>query len=473
MSGSQMKKKSLSRNGVKLSGEGRIATTTCTCDSHKLRNFIPWGGMRGLVNLPLRSTGFIIKAMNILIVNLHSALNLGDDAIMTVTLDGLRLRYPSAQITLAANDPDSWSRYHLPTLPSMCSWLGDCRLGRFRTGAWRLPGILVLLLLAALLNRLFSIKLQLGNQDARALLIAYYQADLVLSCGGGNYYAQRSYSPSFVMALLSIAFAVGLKKPVVMLPQSFGPVEGKVQHLLARWVFRRAHLVTARESESLRFFEENLSLPAPLLLTDLAFGLPPIYLRSDQLTYPKIGITIIDRQAQDRRFSRQAGYEQSLMEVLQFAQVQYHAEIHIFVQCSGPSVDQDDRHTAERLNTHLVASNAARSVFLHPPCRSALELRQLYTQMDVLIGSRLHTGILGLGCSTPVIIIAYQPKTIGIMRDAGLADKCFAIQDVTGQDLITSLSDVLADLPAARRQTATAYQAQYQRIANWYIEILP
>ena len=43
--------------------------------------------------------------MRILIINVHSALNLGDDAIMAATLEGIRAHYPDAVVTISANDP--------------------------------------------------------------------------------------------------------------------------------------------------------------------------------------------------------------------------------------------------------------------------------------------------------------------------------------------------------------------------------
>ena len=45
----------------------------------------------------------------------------------------------------------------------------------------------------------------------RRLLEAYYRADKVLSCGGGNFYADRAFSPFFICSLLTLAFALGLK----------------------------------------------------------------------------------------------------------------------------------------------------------------------------------------------------------------------------------------------------------------------
>ena len=46
--------------------------------------------------------------MKILLVNLHSSRNAGDDVLTRVTVDLLLRYFPEAKLTLAMNDPDSF-----------------------------------------------------------------------------------------------------------------------------------------------------------------------------------------------------------------------------------------------------------------------------------------------------------------------------------------------------------------------------
>ena len=118
--------------------------------------------------------------MNILILNLHSALNLGDDAIMQATLQALKESFPAATITAAANDPDSWRKYRdLSVVGSLTWWVIDRTDGHWR---WRKPHVVVyagLLALAVGLYRALNVKFLFGSAEQRRLLAAYYSADLV------------------------------------------------------------------------------------------------------------------------------------------------------------------------------------------------------------------------------------------------------------------------------------------------------
>ena len=62
---------------------------------------------------------------------------------------------------------------------------------------------------------------------------------------------------------------------------------------------------------------------------------------------------------------------------------------------------------------------------------SPADLRRLYARCRILIGTRMHANILAMGAGTPVVAIAYQPKTAGIMAVMGLDDWVLSIDDVS------------------------------------------
>lgn len=397
--------------------------------------------------------------MKILLLNVHSALNLGDEAIMAVTVSSLQQAFPQVHITIAANDPQSWQDYTSPTvsiLPSLSNWVADARLGQWRQSLIKTPFYLFWLTGVVILWRLLAWRWPFGRPEQGQLLEAYYQADLVLSCGGGNFYAHHSPSPAFFWNLMTLALARGLGKPVLMLPQSFGPVRGRGQQLLARLVLNRVNLIMCREAISVQFLQKTLRLRTPMrLLPDLAFGLGQSSTNADKpqgmdeqsVNRPgarmRLGLSVLNRGAQNREFQGQNQYEEALVTVLtHFAQVEQ-AEIHLFVQCYGPSSDQDDRlmtkRLAERLRPHCPA------LFVWEHFRDAQTLKTAYRQMDGVIATRMHTAIFALSNETPVLIIGYQPKSQGMITAFHLEAYCRPIEAVTAAWLQERLTTLLAE----------------------------
>jgi len=66
---------------------------------------------------------------------------------------------------------------------------------------------------------------------------------------------------------------------------------------------------------------------------------------------------------------------------------------------------------------------------------SSDELQAAYGQMDLFIGTRLHSNIFALTAGTPVLAIAYYYKTHGVMQMLGLSDWTIDIAAVDSETL--------------------------------------
>ncbi len=410
--------------------------------------------------------------MNFLILNVHSALNLGDEAIMAVTVSSLRQAWPESHITVAANDPASWQLPDVTVVPALCSWVANCRLGQWRQGQLKMPFYLILLVIAVCIYRLTGREWKPGNPQKQTLLQAYYQADMVLSCGGGNFYAHHSASPALFWNLVTVALAVALGKPVVMLPQSFGPIRGRVQLTLARLVFNRVRLILCREPISQQFLEQTLHLQTPiLLLPDLAFGLDHDSESSRNNVGPpqKIGVTVLDRGKQNTQFQQQEQYEDALVTTLLHLHKTYGAEVHLFVQCYGPSPDQDDRRITQRLYEQI--HQTCNAVFLHDKFHDAYTLKKAYAEMDFVIATRMHTGIFALSNGTPAILISYQPKALGMVAMFGLDRYCLPIEVVTPIKLLERTDEIVQQAQAMRQHITERWPLIHEQTQLWLQEI--
>ncbi|MGB0388505.1 MAG: polysaccharide pyruvyl transferase family protein [Ardenticatenaceae bacterium] len=411
--------------------------------------------------------------MNILILNLHSALNLGDDAIMSETLRGVRELYPKATITAAANDPASWQKYDkINVVGSLATWVVERKEEEWR---WRKVLFVLyagLLAMAAVVYRISRVRIRFGNRQQRALLNAYYDADLVLSCGGGNFYAHGSLSIALFCSLLTLAFAKALGKKLIMLPQSIGPISGHLQQVIAKMVFNRVDRILVREHKSVDFLR-NIGVRQPVhLLPDLAFGFPSQDDQDDRTSLGieasdtlRIGVTVMDRGAQEKQFGGQQGYERALESVLLRLNQERQAHIYLFVQCYGPTPDQDDRLCTRRLYERL--KQQVSTLTLLDSFSSASELKRAYKQMDCIIGTRMHTGIFALTKCVPVVLIAYQPKAFGVMKSFGLERFCSSIEEVRESELYDQLQEVLNHRSQLQKYISQRYADQGARLQGW------
>lgn len=391
------------------------------------------------------------QVTHILIINVHSALNLGDDAIMAATLQRIARVHPNRQVTVAAGDPESWRKYDsIVVVPSLAHWGGDPAHGAWRKRLWLLPFQLLVLVGVAIAFRRFHLRPRLGSGWLQQLLVAYYDADVVLSCGGGNFYAYRRFSPAFLWTTLSVAFALWLGKPVTMLPQSFGPIAGKLQRLFLAQVLNRVKALFVRDECSLEFLQTALAglRIRPHLLPDLAFGLEVTASGSAGLaahSSPRIhlALTAIDFQRQNPHFQLQAAYEDALVGAARRLAEMHPIQVHVVAQCLGPSCDQDDRVVAARIHARLHEQQVAATLVTE--IRDARDLVQYYQLMAVVIGTRMHSGILALTAGVPPVLIGYQPKTQGMMKMVGMSRYVLAIDAISADQLAARIEELLQD----------------------------
>lgn len=394
--------------------------------------------------------------MNILLLNPHSPQNAGDLAILQESLACLRAAHPDARISVTINDPRPEEL--LPPgaeyLESLVRWLVDIdEAGRWHWHKRRAPLVALWLLLAAFAYRAAGLRLLPRQPARRRLMTAFYDADLVVVFGGGHLYARHGANISFLWLALGLALAIIMGKPLVMLPQSLGPVAGRAQRRLLRWLVERSSLVAAREFRSLRFLHQ-IGVRRPVqVLPDLAFTtaeapaerarelLAP-YLAGVAPARPLVGFTLMDWGSQNDRFQRQERYEAAVRAAIAHLQDRYGAEVVVFSQCFGPSPDQDDRRIARRVAAQLAPE---RRIIVVDEALSPQELKAAYRQMRAMVATRMHSAIFALCAEVPTLVIGYLHKSEGIMETLGLERYAVAIDKVEPEPIRAMIDQLWAD----------------------------
>jgi colanic acid/amylovoran biosynthesis protein len=383
--------------------------------------------------------------MKILIVNLHSSLNAGDDVLTRVSIDLLRQNFPDAQITLAMNDPDS---FHGPerAIGSFTSWVkSQDSVGRTVLG---LIGFLMSFFSAVLYRFLGRKTFWSIPNRFRALLTAYFEADIVVSSAGNFLFSGGRFGVAFLMGIGTMAYAILLGKPLYSMPQTIGPIRFAWEGWLLRWVVRRMRLVFVRDPISMKLLQAvNGWHERCYLVPDVAFlflggtsgeGQQVLDTAVTQPYAPRLGVTLINWQAQNHQFHRQKAYETAVSSAIRTFVEKTNGQAILFSQVRGPSPAEDDRVPARRVHD-MLADLASQVVFIEQEDVTADSLKAAYGLMDIFIGTRLHSNIFALTAGTPPIMIQYQYKTRGVVEMLGLEAWVLEINEVTEANLTEKL----------------------------------
>lgn len=356
---------------------------------------------------------------------------------------------------------------------------GNLRYGPVLMTVWGLTSAVDATLTSVLLTRPGrALSRVLPGKRRRATLASVEQADVCVIKGGGFLHSTGSvtdlYRTYFFLYHVILARAVGT--PVLVMPNSFGPVEGRLSRALVRAVLRRCALVTARESISLAALDE-LGVPAEPY-PDLGFTLEPEELAASPVAglrerhpgRPVVGITV-----RPYRFPGSgdpaAAYRRYVAEMATFAGWLFEEGfLPVFVE----HVLSDTAHESDVTAIRAVTARMAPGTFevLSDPELTCRHLKSIYEECDYVVGTRFHSVIFSLAEGTPALALAYGGnKATGIMRDLDLGDLVVEIDRFTAgigraRFALLRSAGTRDRLEAARRRTGAGREALVRRVAQ-------
>lgn len=428
---------------------------------------------------------------SILVINAHSTANAGDHVLLSVTLDELRRVFPSAALTVAMNDPAPIAgQPDVTVVPSLATWFK--RSGRGEDGAWRRDALLLAPLrllqvtLWALMYRFGGITIEpLLPVEYRTLLSAYARANLIVSSAGNFLYTSGKLALPLALQFGAIFLGVALGKPLYTMPQTLGPFASKGvasvwQRAALYLLATHARLLQVRDEPSRALVRAargplNRTVVSPDVA--LLFSTGGATSMRREHTTPRLGVTLINWGAQSAAFVTQDAFESAVGEAIRCFVGETGGEAWLFPQVTGPLAADDDRVPARRVAAQL--GEIADRVHLIGETLPAETLQLAYGDMDIFLGTRLHSTLFALVAGTPVAAIAYQPKTRGVFALMGLEDWVIEIEDAQGdavsallrglwQERASVAATIVERLPALQRDAAAAAD----RIAADYAEIV-
>jgi len=195
------------------------------------------------------------------------------------------------------------------------------------------------------------------------------------------------------------------EKPVVFLPQAFGPFERSDQRKWSRALLENASIIFARDRISLRHLEDlgvaNNARVAPDFTVGLDVGLIPA-----QFTEPFGAIVPNEKLVTQGKISEE-DYVAALVEVargMRKSGLRPVIVVHEF----------NDRQIGQK-----VAERASATFFTHS---NPLVLKRVLGDAQFAVASRFHAIVSALALATPVAAFGWSHKYEELMRDFGVPD---------------------------------------------------
>ena len=195
--------------------------------------------------------------------------------------------------------------------------------------------------------------------------------------------------------------------PLVLGPQTYGPFNDKRIKKYAKDVIEKARLVVSRDYESKKYVESFCEVNVKLG-TDLAFKLPydKTIKRNDQKICVGFNISGLLHSNKIEKttlnYNLKTNYDDYVNRVLDYLCSDEKYEVHLI-----PHVGNDANNAFEK-NDKLI---------VHKEFYTPIEAKNLISQMDIFIGSRMHATIGAVSSGVATIPVGYSRKFNGVFGD--------------------------------------------------------
>lgn len=384
--------------------------------------------------------------------------NKGDHALFEALYDVLVERWPNAKVVAFCRDPVS-QRCFFPCVEWRLQF--GVGTGRGLTRYRQIIAGLAPLLLLLIPSRLLAIVSMFGSLR----LERFYSADLLILCPGGYLEDSRLGIFTNIVNLLPHLRCRG--KPIVLAPQSIGPMRSPIVLRIFKLIFAKVDNVCTRELWSASFVLDVLCVPSKRhrQFLDMAFyscradhEMANRELANIGIDSPFIARTLIDwyfpgatniAEAKARYVSEMAKF------ISETFRISGRKTVVLKQIGSGPG-SSGDRAICREVS--VAAGKSA--VFLDLDVPPAV-LRGIIGKAAAFCGCRMHSCIFSLQMGTPTVAVGYLPKTRAIMAGVGLEDCVFDIAEINGRAIAVRLAEIIS-----RRDRFGAISDELRRVAK-------
>jgi polysaccharide pyruvyl transferase CsaB len=372
--------------------------------------------------------------------------NLGDEAILTGMLIGLKRQDPSLHFSVVGGDAQRLREQH------------------------GVDGI--------------------GWEDIEGIVAGIRRADIVLLGGGGLF---NDYWPAQAGRLLSAGdeglpryagvplLAALLNKPSMIFAAGVGPIQGEEGLSMTRTAFELADAWTVRGSGSLDWLEKaGIRIP-PILASDAVSVDPAVMLQpagrsASQPIFQQIGLSrgeeyiavVLRPWAFGIRQSAWEGHVASALD--QVLDTTGLSAVFLPMQARAGDPYADDTVVARHIRS---AMKQAERTFLCGPIAELQVARSMLASSRAVLAMRMHGALLAAIEGVPVVALTYDPKVESMMTESGLQAFCLAPDRWTSNQVAGALDQALRDgLPPETSNRLEALRRLAERDCRLGIQLM-
>jgi polysaccharide pyruvyl transferase WcaK-like protein len=311
-------------------------------------------------------------------------------------------------------------------------------------------------------------------------------ADIVGAISGGDSFTDRYGLRRLLYVALPQLLVLATGRPLVLLPQNFGPFRHGVSRVIARAILSRAGRIFSRDRAGVdvvaRLCPRARARTASAI--DFGFALEAggapagllASLRPRPSSGPVVGVNVsglllADATAGGNAFRLRENYAALMRDIIVFLVERKNCSVVLVPHVFGAGAESDVL-AAQALRRTLPEA-IARAVRFIPDELDQHAVKQVIGQFDLFIGSRMHACIAALSQGVPCVALAYSEKFAGVLESVAMDDLVIDLRATTRAHTLAIVDDTLSTLGAVRARLARQIPPVREAALGFFRELSP
>ncbi len=385
--------------------------------------------------------------------------NLGVGALTAGTIESILASHPDAEITLLDYGKEG-KTYQFK------SSRGDVPVRllniRFSKKFYLKNNIAYLIFLALVLKIIPAKKIRSFIIRRNSWLHDICRADVVTSIAGGDSFSDIYGLGRLIYVALPQILVLLLNKKLILLPQTYGPFNGRAARAIARFILNRSHTIYSRDREGLAEVAQlsgNKEIDEKLhFCHDVGFVVQPYESAGhnpdtlnipDAMTRNLVGLNVsgllfMGGYTKKNMFGLKSNYAELIYDLIHYMIEVKSVPLVLVPHVFGSGANSESDSAVCELIYKELKPRYPQMLFLASGLYNQSEIKYIIGQCDFFIGARMHACIGALSQCIPAIGIAYSKKFKGVFETVGM-ESLIADPRLSDKDEILQIIDAAYD----------------------------
>jgi polysaccharide pyruvyl transferase WcaK-like protein len=354
---------------------------------------------------------------------------------------------------------------------------------RFSKKVFLANNIAWLLLLAGLIRLLPSRNWRDALRRKNVCFTRIVSADVVASLAGGDSFSDIYGMARLLYVTLPQVLVLWLEKPLISLPQTYGPFNSRAARMIARYILRRARSVYSRDSEGLALAKELTGRTDDRVRFgyDMGIALEPALPRGNlekriqewKNSGPLAGLNVsgllyAGGYTGNNMFGLKTEYRKLVRDIVDLLIVKCNLQVILVPHVLGGKGDlESDAVADEELHQELAAKYGGR-LHCYPERLDQHETKHVIGRCDFFLGSRMHACIAALSQGVPAVGLAYSGKFAGVLDSLGAGGRVIDLRTTDAPAVLESISKSVAERESLRAELQRRMPAIKASVLNLF-----